>query len=106
MATQFQADRAKFAVGTRVKIDTRQSQGHCRTPVYLRGCVGEVAAIQGAFLDPERLAYFKPGLPARVLYKVRIAMSDLFPGTTKAAHDDLEVDIYEHWLTPADPSEG
>ena len=45
--------------------------GHCRTPWYLRGKTGVVAAVHGTFRDPEQLAYHKPGLPAQVLYKVR-----------------------------------
>jgi len=53
--------------------------GHCRTPFFLRGKTGVIVGIQGAFHDPEKLAYHKPGLPRQVLYKVRFKQSDLWP---------------------------
>ena len=52
--------------------------GHCRTPWYLRGKPGVVAAVQGIFRNPEQLAYHKPGLPSAVLYKVRFEQGDLW----------------------------
>lgn len=93
----------KFEVGARVAVRDDRAQGHCRSPKYLRGRTGEIAAIQGAFRDPERLAYHRPGLPAAVLYKVRFALADVFAADPSSpeprAGDELEADIYEHWLT-------
>jgi nitrile hydratase len=82
----------------RVRIDARAALGHCRTPRYLRGLAGEVAAVQGAFRDPESLAYHRPGLPERILYKVRFRQRDLWPDYAGAEGDHLEADIFEHWL--------
>lgn len=90
----------KFRKGAAVAVDAREAHGHCRTPWYLRGKRGTVASVHGAYHDPERLAYHKPGLPVKVLYKVRFLQSDLWPGYTGPATDHLEADIYEHWLTP------
>jgi nitrile hydratase len=59
-----------------------------------------VASIQGTFRNPEQLAYHKPGLPAQVLYKVRFAQSELWERYAGPPGDDLEVDIFEHWLEP------
>jgi len=89
---------ASFAAGARVRVADRPALGHCRTPWYLRGRTGVVASVQGAFRDPEKLAYHQPGLPARVLYKVRFRQADLWPGYAGPAADELEADIYEHWL--------
>jgi nitrile hydratase len=57
-----------------------------------------VAAVQGNFRNPEGLAYHKPGLPALPLYKVRFRQSELWERYAGPARDELEVDIYEHWL--------
>jgi nitrile hydratase subunit beta len=90
-----------FKPGDAVRVDARASLGHCRTPWYLRGKTGVVAELQGQFRDPERLAYHRSGLPAQVLYKVRFAQTQLWPGYRGPATDQLEADIYEAWLMPA-----
>lgn len=92
----------RFAIGARVKIDNRDSTGHCRAPRYLRGLTGEVCRVQGVFRDPERLAYYRPGLPPLPLYKVRIPQSAIWPDYSGPSDDDLEVDVYENWLKPTD----
>jgi len=93
--------RTRFAAGDRVKVASRSVLGHCRTPWYLRGKTGVVASVHGAFHDPERLAYHKPGLPVSILYKVRFSQADLWPGYKGPAADHLEADIYEYWLERA-----
>lgn len=90
----------RFAVGDRVTVADRLAVGHCRTPWYLRGRSGEVVSVQGAYHDPERLAYHKPGVPLAVLYKVRFLQTDLWHGYKGPAEDNLEADIYEYWLEP------
>lgn len=87
-----------FGAGDRVKVAVRETHGHCRTPWYLRGRVGVIASVHGAYLDPIRLAYHKPGLPLAVLYKVRFEQRALWPGYGGPASDHLEADIYEDWL--------
>lgn len=91
----------RFTAGDRVEVARHPALGHCRTPWYLRGKAGVVASVHGAYRDPERLAYHKPGLPLRVLYKVRFQQRDLWPAYPGPAGDHLEADIYEHWLEPA-----
>lgn len=90
----------RFSPGDKVRVDDRPALGHCRTPWYLRGKTGVVTEVQGAFRDPERLAYHRPGLPAQVLYKVRFAQADLWSKYPGPSADQLEADIYELWLTP------
>lgn len=93
---------SRFRPGDLVRVDDRMTLGHCRTPYFLRGKIGLVVGVQGAFHDPEKLAYHKPGLPRRVLYKVRFRQSDLWDRYPGHPQDQLEADIYEHWLTSAD----
>ncbi len=97
--------KAKFSVGEQVIISARSSLGHCRTPVYLRGHMGTVIEVAGRYRDPEKLAYHKPGLPAPYLYRVRFTQSDLWSGYTGSVDDELEADIFEHWLEPVDKGE-
>ena len=94
------ATASRFAPGDRVRVDARPVVGHCRTPWYLRGKAGVVAEVQGTFRNPEQLAYFKPGLPAQVLYKVRFKQAEVWSRYAGPDCDNLEVDIYEHWLEP------
>jgi nitrile hydratase len=94
--------RLPFAPGDKVRVAMKPVLGHCRTPWYLRGKVGIVAAVQGAFRDPERLAYHKPGLPMQTLYKVRFRQGDVWRRYAGPAEDHLEADIYQGWLEPAE----
>jgi nitrile hydratase len=91
---------AGFAPGDKVRVASRPVVGHCRTPWYLRGKPGVIAEVQGAFRNPELLAYHLPGLPNRTLYKVRFRQSDIWSRYSGPAQDNLEADIYEHWLEP------
>lgn len=90
----------KFNIGQPVRVAGRASLGHCRTPVYLRGRHGTVIEVAGRFRDPEKLAYHKPGLPAPYLYRVRFAQQDLWSDYNGQRTDELEADIFEHWLEP------
>ena len=94
------ASATRFAPGDKVRVASRPVVGHCRTPWYLRGKAGLVTEIQGTYRNPEQLAYFKPGLPAQVLYKVRFKQGELWSRYPGPVGDNLEVDIYEHWLEP------
>jgi nitrile hydratase subunit beta len=89
-----------FKPGDAVRVDARASLGHCRTPWYLRGKTGVIAEVQGQFRDPERMAYHRSGLPTQVLYKVRFEQRQLWPKYKGPAADQLEADVYEHWLLP------
>ena len=90
-----------FHAGDRVRVRKVDAPGHIRTPHYIRGKTGVVASVQGAFRNPEQLAYHKPGLPAQVLYKIRFTQASIWSGYGGPAGDHLEADIYEHWLEPA-----
>lgn len=88
----------RFAVGDRVRVQAFDPPGHVRTPWYCRGHVGTVERICGAFADPQELAYGRPGLPPRPLYRVRFACTDLWTGYRGSSADVVEIEIFEHWL--------
>ena len=89
---------APFQVGDRVRVLAREVPHHCRTPRYIRGKVGEVERVCGAFPDPETLAYGHDGLPERTLYRVRFRQADVWQAYQGADDDQLEIEIYDHWL--------
>jgi nitrile hydratase len=72
-----------------------------RTPRYIQGKTGVIAAVHGAFRNPESLAYGGDGLPRQYLYLVRFDNTQVWPTYSAATHDKLLIDIYEHWLEPA-----
>lgn len=98
---------ARFAVGARVRVAFRDPpdtprKPHLRTPFYIRGKEGEIERICGAFRNPEDLAYGGDGLPRRALYRVRFDQARVWGNYDGAAHDTVDVEIYEHWLEPAE----
>lgn len=92
----------RFAPGDPVRIRDIGKHGHVRIPWYVRLHRGVVERYCGAYPNPEDLAYARPGLPAVDLYRVRLRQSDLWPDYDGAADDTLEIEVYDHWLEPAD----
>ena len=87
-------------IGQKVLISEGITKGHCRTPYYLRGQKGVVVENLGLYLDPEKLAYGKPGLPMRQLYKIKFGQTQLWPAYSGPASDSLVADIFEYWIEP------
>jgi nitrile hydratase len=92
---------ARYAPGTTVVVDQRFPEGHIRTPYYCRGKSGVVERVCGAFRNPETLAFGGDGMPKRPLYRVRFRQTDLWPDYVGDRDDTVEIEIYEHWLRPA-----
>jgi len=90
----------RFNTGDRVQVKFEDRPGHIRTPWYIRGKTGWIEKVHGDFLNPELLAYGRDGLPKKTLYLVAFSQRDVF-GETKGSGDKVLVDIYEHWLEPA-----
>lgn len=90
--------KPRFREGEAVRVRDLRHAGHLRTPAYVRGRVGRIAAIVGPKLNPERLAYGENGVPAVVLYRVRFGQATVWPGYAGTANDTIDVELYEHWL--------
>ena len=92
-----------FALGQRVRVkaDFPETRGPChiRTPHYLRGRMGVVERALGRFPNPEDLAFARPA-PKRALYHVRFDQPSIWQAG--AAGDALVVELFEHWLEPAE----
>jgi nitrile hydratase subunit beta len=90
----------KFKPGDRVRVRVAYPPGHVRTPWYIRGQVGVIERVCGAYPNPEELAYNRPGTPPTPLYRVRFLQTDVWPDYAGAAQDRIEIEIYQHWLEP------
>ena len=97
---------ARFSLGQSVRVIDRDQPGHVRTPWYIRGKVGVICKQCGAFPNPENLAYGGLGLPYKRLYRVHFTQASVWPDYSGPDADSLEVEIYEHWLEPADVTTG
>jgi hypothetical protein len=100
MGRAVKAANAKFKYGDRVKVRFEDRPGHIRTPWYIRGKTGLVEQVYGEFLNPESLGHGGNGLPKKVLYSVAFQQADVWEDYS-AKGDKLLVDIFEHWLDPA-----
>ncbi|WP_442582195.1 SH3-like domain-containing protein [Mesorhizobium sp. ASY16-5R] len=96
---------ARFRIGDRVGVSTRRQAGHVRTPNYVKGKTGRILDVRGAFLNPELLAQGEPGLPRRYLYRVEFDWHEVWRDASTSSADRIIVDIYEHWLLPAESME-
>jgi hypothetical protein len=93
---------ARFQPGDRVWVRDEERPGHLRTPHYIRGKTGSIEAVHGSFRNPESLAYGRDGLPRRPLYLVGFLQSEVWERRYRGGpRDRVYVDIYEHWLEPA-----
>lgn len=92
----------RFHAGQRVTVRSLEDSGHVRTPAYIRGKQGLVTSVVGAFPDPELLAYRKPA-PPRPLYEVTFEHEVVWgPDAPGLPGDHVRLDLYEHWLVPAE----
>ena len=96
----------KFAAGDMVSVRESSPPGHFRTPRYIQGKTGRVAALCGVFPNPESLAHGGDGLPQQPLYRVEFSQTDLWNSYRGHSEDKLLIDIYQHWLEPAGDGEG
>lgn len=89
---------ARFEPGNRVRVATRDHNGHVRTPRYIRGKRGTVERICGEFRNPEELAYGRWDGDTIALYRVRFLQREIWNGYAGDSADTLDVELYEHWL--------
>ncbi len=92
---------AKFKPGDKVRVRIGSPPRHFRTPQYIQGKTGSVAAVHRAFRNPESLAYGGDGLPKQFLYLVRFDQTQVWEQYAASLQDTLFIDIYEHWLESA-----
>jgi len=107
----------KFKTGESVRVksflsNTEWKRPHIRTPGYIYGVAGMVERVCGRHGDPSFLAYGFHA-PKVQLYRIRFQQCDIWPEqydpqvcTEQHPGDVVEVEVYEHWLEPADRPSG
>jgi len=99
-------EQTRLALGQKVRVlaeppPISAGKPHIRTPYYIRGKSGVVAASVGSFRNPETLALGGDGLPAQPLYRIRFAQTEVWPDYAGRPGDTIDIEIYQHWLAPA-----
>ena len=89
-----------FSVGQSVRIADRTPPMHHRVPAYVKGHVGTIERVCGLHGEPEKFIR-GDGKPFQRIYRVRIAQADLWPDYAGNSDDQLEIEIFEHWLEDA-----
>lgn len=91
----------RFSAGDVVQVMALGKHGHVRIPHYVRHQTGRVVGYCGTYLNPEDLAVGNTGAKAVDLYRVAFAQTHLWPHENHPAQDRLVIEIYDHWLAPA-----
>ena len=90
-----------FAQGSSVRVKMHfppSPPSHCRTPFYMRGCVGKIVRICGMFRNPEELAFGRLGGDKKILYRVRFSQCDIWPDYGGSKNDKIDIEVYDFWL--------
>jgi hypothetical protein len=93
-----QAGQAKFRVGDTVLVRELPALFYTRTPEYVRGATGQVAAVAYESLAPEDEAWDRHEQMPEWFYIVRFNLSQLWYGYTGTDTDTLQTEIPERWL--------
>ena len=94
-------NEARFSVGQRVRIADRTPPVHHRVPSYAKGRTGVIERVSGMHPDPE-CCIRGDGKPFRRIYRVCIPQTDLWDPYDGSDGDNLEIEIFEHWLEAAE----
>ena len=90
-----------FSIGQRVRIADRTPPVHHRVPAYAKGRVGVIERVCKLHGAPEEFIR-GDGKPAQRLYRVRIPQNGLWEDYDGTTGDDLDIEIFEHWLEPTE----
>ncbi len=85
---------AKFKTGEMVRARNIHPSTHTRLPRYLRGRLGEVVSVQGAYVFPDSNA-LGAGEDPQWLYTVRFTAQEVWGRNTK---DKVHADLWEPYL--------
>ena len=90
-----------FKVGDRVRIDDWTPPIHHRVPAYAKVKTGVIERVCGLHGEPEKFIR-GDGEPRQRIYRVRISQGELWADYGGADADKLDIEIFEHWLEPAE----
>ncbi|HZY99178.1 MAG TPA: SH3-like domain-containing protein [Candidatus Baltobacteraceae bacterium] len=88
----------RFNLGDRVRTYLKNPEGHTRLPAYLRGRVGRIERVVGAFPFSDERASGNAGAARQTLYTVCFAGRDVWGDDAQAA--SISADLFESYLEP------
>lgn len=91
----------RFSTGQRVRIADRTPPVHHRVPSYVKGQAGIVERVCGMHPEPEKCIR-GDGKPFQRIYRVCIPQTNLWDSYGGSDGDNLEIEIFEHWLEAAE----
>ncbi|ORB85903.1 nitrile hydratase [Mycobacterium kansasii] len=93
------AGKPKFRVGEPVVVRELPALLYTRTPEYVRGARGEIAAVAYESPAPEDETWDRPDAQPEWFYIVRFNLCELWDGYTGTATDTLQTELPQRWLT-------
>jgi nitrile hydratase len=90
---------ARFAAGDRVRAVNVHVAGHTRLPRYVRGHIGTVESVRGAFVFPDANAHGH-GPDPQWCYTVVFEAAELW-GASADPRSSVSVDAFEPYLEPS-----
>ena len=97
--------RPQFGVGDRVVARVVSPRGHTRLPRYVRGKVGTVEIVHGAFVLPDTNAHLQGEQPEYV-YAVRFDANEVWGERAGSGRQSIYVDLWESYLEPQGGARG
>lgn len=95
------AGKARFEVGDAVRVRELPALFYTRTPEYVRGAVGRIAALAYESPAPEDETWDRPNVRPEWFYVVEFDLATLWHGYTGNSTDLLRTEIPERWLEPS-----
>jgi nitrile hydratase len=92
----------RYKPGDTVRVRVADPPCHIRTPAYIQGKTGRIAAVHGVFGNPETLAHGGDGRPEQPLYLVEFDPARVWDRDAAQRRERLLIDLYEHWLEPVE----
>ena len=92
------AGTPKFAVGDSVAVRDFPVLFYTRTPEYVRGATGEIAAVAYESPAPEDETWDHPDATPEWFYVVRFDLAHLWDGYRGPSSDSLQTELPERWL--------
>jgi thiocyanate hydrolase subunit alpha len=95
---------SRFSTGDRVRIRAQRTLSHSRVPAYVQGRSGVIERVLPEFVIFEDDAWGRlwQGGRSETLYRVQLHQADTWPGYRGEPGDTHELEIFEHWLEPAE----
>ena len=86
-----------FSVDDYIEVENHPMHKHHRVPKYLKGKIGRITAILGAYANPEELTFFDAKGRDVPVYRVCFSHAHLWGGKQE---DEVIADLMETWIVP------